>query len=183
MTRVRLIRSMVVSDAQRKYGTRPESPLWCNPGGSRTVFLLVVPLHRPLVVLSIMVDRHRRFPCRVLRPEIPLRGDWYTTTTVALRFYELPPSATLGHEWSGMSRCARQFLERRLRPGFNLGPVHDVDVTLQFVSILIPHPEDCNRLVWTNIWKYPSLQMARKVPSSVLASWVDNGWQNIYLQL
>ena len=128
----------------------------------------------------IMARQKPPRPYRERRPDVPLRGDWYVTTTAALRFYELPPSQTQGHAWSGMSRCALQLLKRPLPPGTYVGPVHAVERTKWFISIQVPHPEDSGTLTWTNIWK-PTLQLAHRVERKGLHDWFNQGWENVYI--
>ena len=40
----------------------------------------------------------------------------------------------------------------RVSPNAYVGPVHNVDHSELFTSVLVPHPEHKDLLVWMNIW-------------------------------
>ena len=119
---------------------------------------------------------------RTYYPEVPVVGDWFRSTTVPLRFYRSSPQQAVGHCWSGMSLCNQIILENRLSPGSYIGPVHAVERSEDFVSVLVPNPEDSSILVWTNVWKRRGcMQIALLVDHEILQLWRQRGWVNKYL--
>ena len=130
---------------------------------------------------AVLVESDRSYrPRHVREPAIPQRGDWFQTTTVQLRFYDFPPSATVEHVFSGMARCAERPLINRLRAGTYIGPVHEVEVSSKFLSVRVPHPEGMSILVWVNIWK-PTIQLVCPVQRNILKMWRSAGWCDWYI--
>ena len=107
----------------------------------------------------------------------PRRGDWIESrganSSVVLKFYSAPPGHGGGDEID----------VPRVGPHQYLGPVHDVDYSDGFVSVLLPHPTT-GELAWTNIWsnnKGRGVDYARLVPDEALARWLRHGFQNEYM--
>ena len=124
------------------------------------------------------------------RPHVA-RGDWFRTCLGkrhCCRMYCLPGDGLIGD-------VAR---------GTYIGPVHDVDVSEEFLAVLVPFPHfgvfssvwNCWRsedpeLVWITVhcahnlendWNKP-VSYAIKVTCVEFARWVRNGWANHFLDV
>ncbi|MDA8583497.1 hypothetical protein N9L68_04670 [bacterium] len=113
-----------------------------------------------------------------------VRGDWIHTTgplsKVVLKFYSAPPRIG-GYELDAP----------RVSPHPYIGPVHDVDHSGGFATVLVPHPTT-GQLAWTNIWRVKAdvdgiweydgagcgTGFAQLVSNNVLASWFRHGFEN-----
>ena len=112
-------------------------------------------------------------------PRAPRRGDWYysrgPSSRVVLKFYGFPPS--VGVE----SRVLPEF---RVAPGSYIGPVHEVEETPRFQSVLVPHPL-VGELVWLNVWRNfddgSGVEYALRVSDATLQEWAERGWVDQYL--
>ena len=123
---------------------------------------------------------------RQTRPQ-PRRGDWILTrgpsSRIELKFYTAPWSAGGGIQVPG----------RPPAPYSYLGPVHRVDQSDAFTSVLVPHPEHQELLSWMNIWasrssdREPPLVSPRAVHFAwvvcdhELLRWFQLGWRNEFL--
>ena len=105
-------------------------------------------------------------------PRRPLvqRGDWFQgrgpMSRVVLRYYLLPPSQGLP-----------AYTDTRIEPWQYLGPVHEVEETAVFTSILVPHFGEGPDLRWVNAWR-SGVDFAYKVE---IWPWILLGWRNRFL--
>ena len=110
-----------------------------------------------------------------LAPAI-VRGDWLRArgprTSIRLRFYLWPPS-----------EHAAARLEAAYEPRQYFGPVHAVERTDRFLSARVPHPQHRELLIWLNVCtsQGPSTLFCFPVSSADLASWMEAGWQNNFV--
>ena len=92
----------------------------------------------------------------------PRRGDWIEIMgSIVLRFYSAP-----------VGRGGGRKIVVLPDPHQYIGPVHDVDDSYLFVSVLVPHPTT-GGLAWTNIWsclRGHGVDYALLVPDEVLSS-------------
>jgi hypothetical protein len=111
----------------------------------------------------------------------PVRGDWArrVANVGTVRFWFYSPSIGVEHRPPG--RCT-------VRQGDFLGPVHEVQVTRQFVSIRVPYPEFPSLLVWVNIWSSRNhlgvlcgVAYCRVVPPQEHEHWVRRGWTDHFI--
>ena len=89
----------------------------------------------------------------------PRRGDWFRSrefTRIRCKEYSVPPSHCVS---------AEEALIGTMEPGQLFGPVHDVELFHEFVSVQVPSTMSGHRgtLVWVNIENYGQ-EFARMVP-------------------
>ena len=116
------------------------------------------------------------------RPQHVCRGDWLQARAprgaeqVRMPFWTLPP----GDQGSGSS----VEILAVVFPFQFIGPVHAVEQSDYFCSVLVPHPMTFwPMLAWMNIWSCcggSGVHYAHIVQDAVLATWFRDGWQNVY---
>ena len=106
----------------------------------------------------------------------PCRGDWLQArgqgSSIVVKFYTLP-CGLRGTEIPSIVSPSQYF-----------GPVHAVDQSHYFTSVQVPHPNQPDLLAWMNIWsciRGRGVHYARIVPDEILATWLRDGFQNLYL--
>ena len=109
----------------------------------------------------------------------PRRGDWIeakgASSRIVLKFYSAPPKR-------GIEIEAHTYVN----PHQYIGPVHDVEDSVEFVSVRLPHPTT-GELAWMNIWSTRrgpdtpgGVHYAYRVPDWRLAAWLRQGFRNEY---
>ena len=115
----------------------------------------------------------------VVRPR-PIRGDWFQAFRWDGCCWLLKPSDDSAVCGSGPTITNWT--------GKYLGPVHDFDHTERFTAVLVPHPDDINRLVWVNVWTSRNLRGEKRgveycsfVPRGVTEGWRERGWEDRFV--
>ncbi len=132
--------------------------------------------------------RELRYP-----PPDVARGGYFEQVIGKVPFYVLPPSV----------HNERVLIHRGFSRGTVFGPVHAVDRTFRFVSVLVPRVaswtlfapiafphhvgEGVPDLVWINVWtpenqlqECVGVDFCRKVPEKKVAGWRRAGWEDCY---
>ena len=119
------------------------------------------------------------------RPSVA-QGDWFVTLrTLGGRCYFTPPSTATLYDAEGFPEHASAMARAPniAEVGAYLGPVHGVEDSQWFTSILVPHPEwEC--MIWVNVWSCwngRGVDYCGMVPRETTARWRDEGWQDRYL--
>ena len=110
----------------------------------------------------------------------PLRGEYYQAkyhATIRLHGYWIPPRYGILPGVEGRGFNNRAFPTESIEPGTFVGPVHDHDTWGGFVSIVVPHPNHKEQLVWVNIWAMQPrpANFALRVSASKLREWQPAG--------
>ena len=120
-------------------------------------------------------------PDGAVRPD-PGRGDWVRTRDTEqprCRAWLTPPSMR-----------ASSLLPVHLPSGMFLGPVHEIEHTKTFTSVLVPISEGAEApfLAWVYIWSSRTankmrrgVEFAHVVPRSETDEWRRRGWVDAYL--
>ena len=93
-------------------------------------------------------------------------------SAIVLKFYTVPPGHGRSVEIPGV-----------VFPSQFIGPVHAVEQSDLFCSVLVPHPFFAPLLAWMNIWSCcqgSGVELAHIVPDAVLATWLRDGFQTLY---
>ena len=133
------------------------------------------------------------FPIRVQRSDpqrskmeprpSPSRGEYWHSkkppTRIVCKAYIDPPSV----QRKGLASVYTY------GKGEELGLIHDVERTDQFVSVRVPDPQASRRLVWVNVWRLSDTcldnvyghSFAFQTEDAVVQQWRDKGWTDDYL--
>ena len=118
----------------------------------------------------------------------PRRGDWAQArgegSAIELKFYTLPPCDPAQPRDGDESQSTE--IPSTYFPTQYFGPVHKVAQSQFFTSIQVPHPNQPDLLAWMNVWscwRGEGVHYAHIVPDRILATWLRDGFQNLFLDL
>ena len=108
----------------------------------------------------------------------PARGEYWHSkrppTRIVCKAYIDPPSAQRSNLRSVFT----------YGQGDELGLIHDVEHTDQYVSVRVPDPQAPRRLVWANVWasagRDHGTNFAFQTKDVVVQRWRDQGWAYDY---